>query len=608
MPNLRLSEQSMNSFFTSINANKLTASDVGETFVPSSVFWALLHKENSVVVGPRGSGKTTLLKMLQPAALSTWAHPLGEQARQSIGFCGVFVPADRLWHEDFLAATKDLPPDWAQRFGAANFSLQTLAAVVRAAADALERQTDEVPHERERRAVESIARASAIDVQYPTLRGLSVALDEQRAWLGRMSTRVGFLGSQDEEAKLAVRDARLDVSVLEVLPLVATALSEAGLQVTTWGLLFDELEIAPSGTVKTLFAALRGFDGRYVFKLALNPNTPELRGVQSLIDAQTRQDFQIHSLMFGHKEAGYEFSESLVRSLLIRSGIELSPEEIFLRSTSENEGGKNAYGANSENVKLLKRLALIDGSFRHFLSNNKINLDRIDSLKDSRRAEVVRKSIRIVRVRSEYLHKTGMRSYDLYSGLPELYAICEGNPRWMIGLIQRMLDRVLVSAGSDGEVAARVPRSVQSDEIRKAISEYRAFLRSVPVPSGADWGTRGLVGLVDKIGKFFSSSVLGDEFNDEPPLSFIVDSNADDSLLEILGTAVSVGAIIPVEEPSRGSIVGAASGGRYRLTYLLSPTFGLPTILGRGVSLSSVLGKSASTRVASLFDSEETDG
>ncbi len=605
----------------SFNARTLTPPEVARTFVAPSEFWTLLDRNNCLLVGPRGSGKTTLLKMLLPDALGNWKHERAPDARNRLAYLGAFVPADRLWREDFLVATRNLPEPWALRFGKASFVTQTLRSMC---SSAVIRVDPENPKLISR--CREVAKSFGLDLGFPDLEGLVRAFGAQIRDIGSSSVRAGFLGPDDERAKLLMESSVLDVSLVENCGVLADLLTDLLPAGTTWGLLFDELELAPDGVVRELLALLRSTDQRVSFKLALNPNTPELRRFRIVDDAQVNQDYAVVPLTYGNKEASAGFSRELVGELLRRrpGWEDVTPEAAFGPSLLDSADRTASYAVGSANHRRFAALAERDPSFKEYLARRKVDLSRMDKLTHGERAATVRKVVHIVLLRHEYTRASipsvqqgsakemaakSRRSFGAYAGWSEIAALCEGNPRWLISFVSRALDRQIHPQERKGQPA--IDTRIQVQEIERTVSVFRAFLRSVPVIEG-DWGRRGLIGFIDRVGSFFSDGVVGPEFKADPVLSFIVDSYASEEVVRLLGVAAAVGAIVPVGDRAEGVFLGGFAGARFRLSFLLSPYFSLPTVLGRGGALSGVLAKGKSSAgentLLSLLKGEDETG
>ena len=129
-------------------------------------------------------------------------------------------------------------------------------------------------------------------------------------------------------------------------------------------------------------------------------------------------------------------------------------------------------------------------------------------------------------------HRWRKRIDDMYTGAESLLTLCEGNPRWLIGIFRPLIEGM--------EPAKGVGRPVQARSISVAIARYLSLLSTIPFP----YQKRSLpvTKLIDRVGQFFSSDITKEKFKTEPALSLVVDNGVNDEELEAFGAAVNQGA------------------------------------------------------------------
>jgi len=131
----------------------------------------------------------------------------------------------------------------------------------------------------------------------------------------------------------------------------------------------------------------------------------------------------------------------------------------------------------------------------------------------------------------------------------------------------------------------RITASKQQQAIEIATTRFRALLKTIPYSADPQTGShRGLLTLLDQVGRTLQDGILRSEFQAEPALSFIVDANISDELHVALGKALNAGAIIA--EADGEQVIGSLRGKRCRLSYMLAAHHNLPLLLGRPVALS----------------------
>ena len=282
-----------------------------------------------------------------------------------------------------------------------------------------------------------------------------------------------------------------------------------------------------------------------------------------------------------------------------------SPEDIFGTAPpgmheDEPKAQLSAYRPGTEVHGRYQRLATKDPSFATYLSKNGVDLGAMHEMSSAERASVVRKITSIVMVREAYRSEEQIigggrrigrsrKNPNIYHGVDALLAIVEGNPRWLIGLMGPLVRRYK-------EDRRRISAALQATAIATAGNRFRALLRTIPyVPEGSNplrqrqIPSRGLLSLLDALGERFRRHIITDDFSPDPVLSFTVDSTVSESLLLALGRALNAGAIILVPDSSAEAIASSIRGKRFRLSYMLANSYGLPLLLGREGSLLRLL-------------------
>src|SRR5207249_10789631 len=97
-----------------------------------------------------------------------------------------------------------------------------------------------------------------------------------------------------------------------------------------------------------------------------------------------------------------------------------------------------------------------------------------------------------------------------------------------------------------------------------------------------------LVDLLDAIGRYFFDRMVRGPFPVDPIGSFVVDSGATDALVELIEVGVTQGAIVHVDSDWH-VVAPNARNGRFRLSFMLSPTYRLPLRLYDPIALSTCL-------------------
>jgi hypothetical protein len=616
-------ESSAPSVFESFNARNLSPSQVAERFIPPPRhFDDLVLRRHSLVVGPRGSGKTTLLKMLQLPALAAWEHPDADRYRSQIDFTAIFVAADVSWGAQLGALGRSrLPQHATELLGLSAFTSHVLIALLDAMNDCASGSPLAVPtlagkyvelsKEQEVSLCRLLGESWRLVPAVPTLQGLKLALRERLSVIAQIARKETVLPIEQLDERLAKYDF-LYLSFLECAIFAIEAFNGLVNQPNKrWAFLFDELEIAPRQIRQQLFAALRSTDQRLLFKLSISPYHEDATVLEGGFSAMPAQDYQPIELWYPRKEEGYQFSEALLRAMLIEAGASpVSSDQVFGQSIFdagdfERESNISAYRPGTTLHKRFTSLADKDPSFLEYLPKNRIDLDSMHLLDEAQRAGQIRKGTSVVAVRENYRSsgqligaptrvERSRKALTLYTGSRSLFAIIEGNPRWFIGIVGPMIRGYK-------QYQRRVPRSIQARTIATATNRFRALLRTIPYHPANSSSSRGLLSLLDAIGEFLHDNLVQGPFNPDPPLSFVVDSNTSNEMLEALGRALNAGAIILAPDPSGETLLSSLRGKRFRLSYMLAPGYGIPLNLGRPMALSQILERASQTETQLNF-------
>jgi hypothetical protein len=591
------------SIFDSFNARALEPNQVARTFVPSDAYERLAKRCNTVIVGPRGSGKTTLLKMLQQPALEAWDDTQAEQYCRRIDFTGTFVSTDVSWSEQLDAlGDESIDTKTHRLLSVSAFTTHTLHSLVEAMLDRLEPTTEDVlrqfrrvsfPLKEQAELARVLRTAWHVGSAIPSLLSVKHALTARLAQIKEIASQEAVWGPEGRQERLAsipfLHIHFIQAAALAVEKFNDIAKEKGG----KWALMFDELELAPPWIREYLLRSLRGSSRHFLFKLAMSPSAPDVHTFEGALSAAPGHDFEQIALWYAERNDGYAFCERLWYSMLSDRGLEaMEPREVLGRSEFEtgadewSEAG-TAYTPGSRLGKRFIRFSEVDSSFRAYLERRNIDPYRLEYVEGGQRAADVRKVAPLLAVREFYRSESKRRprkSAVLYAGADSIFAISEGNPRWFIALVGRLLDAFRRDE-------RKIPPSVQARELRNATERFAAMLRTIPAPTIGQ-SSRGLLSIVKEVGEFFHQAVVDAEFNPDPPGTFTVDSKISDEVVSSLERALNAGAVVYVPDDVSQIVLRSLRGKRFRLSYLLAPLYGFPLRLGRPVALGGVLADS----------------
>jgi len=590
-----------NTIFESINARALSPVQVAQTFVLSSHFTDLCRRRHSIVLGPRGSGKTTLLKMLQPAALEIWDHPKADEISNSLDFTAIFVATDISWSEQLsVLGLGSSDPDLSRHLALACFNTHALKGVITAFM-----QRSAKTRQNFRRDVRSVILEPGIEstivneiAKVWRIDGISPSFSSLRQALTRRLVNIREFGSQESALGVKGRGRRLAATPYLHLPFLQAAASAIeifedaiGLAAGKWAYSFDELELAPESIQKELIQSIRSTDDRFLFKLALNPFTPNNYILQRALSPAPGQDFDQIALWYAEKRVAHAFCLDLWKELAKQNGVpEWTPKDVlgasyFESSLEDIDAERSAYAPGSRWAKRFLSLSRKDHTFRAYLERRQIDLRKLHLMDEAVRAAEIRKVAPVVAIRDYYLRdETSARSRKtaaLYTGADSIFALTEGNPRIFIGLVGSLL------AHSKENSRPAVSPHIQAEQLLAAAQKFLATLRTIP--TGAESPDFGVIDLLRRVGNYFRDDAVNGHFKAAPTGGFIVDSNTPDTLLQVLVQALNAGAIIYVPDDEGKVILTSLRGKKFRLSYLLAPIYGYPIRMGPAIALSRML-------------------
>lgn len=620
--------------FDTFNAKHKAESEVAATFVrPPGIVDQLLSHNHVVLTGPRGSGKTTLLKMLTASALANWKGPDAEEVKRKVDFVSIFVPADRSWHGQLKGLNSEIGErETAELLGLSTFTTHICKAIIGAFMDwqsdpvrddiTMSKILPELSYDQEQEIVDRLAASWFLAPRAKTFFELRSALAERLAGIGLLKNKLKYFPRCLDETQ----PDYLFIDYREAIKLAHTLHNTASNRpLRRWLIMFDELEVAPSSIQDLLIRDMRGaFEQGFIcYRLALAPYNRNFIGSSEGAEVLVQNDFHHINLSFPRKERGLEFSKQLCISLMRQSGINQELDHVFGKSMlnfddpdshpleDTNSGSK--YGENSNLGKVFSSLATKDASFAQYLLRRGLHLDDIEDLSELKRASTLRKVRNIVIIRdyfskpsksglhAERLTARSRKTYRLYTGIPSLLALAEGNPRSLINLISPLMREFIARGG-----VHKVSETAQAEEIEKAIRIVRSLLRSIPVESHKPATGGAVLKILDDIGSGFYQGIVATKFSEQPPLSFRIDSGHSPAILSALGKALNMGGIVHVPDQGSEEIISSLVGKRFRLSYLLAAYYKLPLSLDREVSLSHLLSHKNSTQ-PNLLDLPDVD-
>lgn len=589
--------------YPAYNARHLKPNEVGESFIWSANFEKLIQNGHSVILGARGCGKTTLMKMLTIPALNSWDDERADRIRHNIPFYAIYISTDIYWDVKNQTYSSQL-----ERFGKfdeiiSNFSVNS--NVFTSLCDTFQYIIEEYKLQDEEKEIElckSLIESWKLSQIIPKLNFVKEALNKRVDEVNQLVQEIIFNYKEDETIPhYDYFNLNFETSVETIIPVFERIYGL--LNEKKWALCFDELEFAPLWLQKKLFQSLRSRKQFLLYKLSASPIlSSELEKLlQSEYAATSGNDMQIIKMWnSGDNET---FSSHIIDSLLCKKSPDKKAIDFF--GSNEVYNSSNLYTEGSSFYKKIIELTKKDESFCSFLKEKRIDpanpLINDAKLKDT----VFRKIKPIVYYRDFYINeinpnkKNNSVSYrsrkkgkELFSGLEVLSKICDGNPRWLIGIVNSIL---LKSNNNEAE------KRIQFDELHAAALRFKNVIENIPIGNNT---SLSLINIIEKIGNYFKNQVLGEKFMMDPKGTFEVDFSSVDisnQIVSLLEKAVSQGAIILIDS-NDDNFDFKIRGKKFKLAYLFSLLYNLPLRNYPSVKLSECLKGIQPINQKSLFD------
>lgn len=195
--------------------------------------------------------------------------------------------------------------------------------------------------------------------------------------------------------------------------------------------------------------------------------------------------------------------------------------------------------------------------------------------------------------------RRGRKTYSMFGGVPALYDMVEGNPRWFMNLIGPIVEADAPDMRSQGAT------------IKEVVRLFRAILTAIPLPpSEARRHKLGVLPVLDAIGSKLSEFVIDADFTADPPSKFKVDDAVPDEVVNDLQFALNAGGIIHMPDSDDDEVLDDLRGHTFRLAHLLAPWYPIPlTTGGRTLDLSTLLrDREPSWELSRQLELEHQDG
>jgi energy-coupling factor transporter ATP-binding protein EcfA2 len=585
--------------YSAFNARMKNPQEVARTFVPIPQFAELLQTQHSILMGPRGCGKTTLMKMVTRLAQRYWwdnvvrYKPRLGDAFPAPAFEAIYVPSDVRWSlelrsVEMLNHLNDVTKERAERFFV---GISIALELVRVFAG-LVGETNSL----------ACAVAEALIDQWglkgvvPTLPRLGLSLENESSRLGDALNRreLALLSDIMDGLPLSFSSHASDVVTFACSVFNASVPSEV--RPDRWALCFDELEIAPKWLQNELLSSFRSIDQRFLLKLTWGQVLPEL----VVRSQQLGGDVAAIRMWYSHVVDAKRFCRDLGTRILQdrMHSTKLTPSRVFgpsiFAQEEKNCQRSEVYANGSVVWNAMVQLAQRDDTFCAFLKTK--GLDPTNPVGQSvrERDKCLRKIKPIVLLRETFWKAEKARSrkrWILYAGEEAIYAMSDGNPRYLTGLVNDLLNQA--SNLRDFSRTHRIPPGEQWRVLTAASEKTKTYFKNYPFEpdpaSEAPHTSFSPFEIVNRVGGHFRREIVGPDFKPEPPGSFIVDEDIPRDLEMVLEHGQLIGAFIYVGS-ALNDVAVSVRNSRFRLSFMLAPAYHLLFRNYRSVVLSSIAG------------------
>lgn len=590
-------------FYTTYNARHLAPKEVAETFIWSDNFGKLIQNNHAIILGARGCGKTTLMKMLTIPALYNWDSEKAENIRTNIPFYSIYISTDIYWNVKNQTYGSQLKEYGELSNQISRFAVNSnvFSSLCDTFINIIESELKDNDENKEIELCKELIKAWKLSNTIPKLKFVKEALYERVDEVNQLIQEIIFnYDSSKDIPNPEYFNLAFDTSLELVIPKFERIFGIDGNEnKRKWALCFDELEFAPEWLREKLFSSLRSRTQYLLYKLSSSPILPsELKDTLHAEYGPTSGN-DVELIKMWTSNDNEEFSQKIIQSLIKDKG---SIDEYFGSNKIYNKSADSYVDGSKFNLAV-KELIKKDDSFKDFLETKEVDLENPVPRDAGEKDTLYRKIKPIVYFRNAFIdsnRKGGKITYrsrkkapDLYHGVEVLSKVCDGNPRWLIGIVSQ----ILINAKSDKKVS----RIDQYSELYRASTRFKNVMENIPV-GNCDLT---IVNILDRIGEYFRDQVLGETFFMDPKGTFEVDENEvilNDNIVELIEKGVAQGAIILLEA-KESSFDFMVREQRFRLSYLFSILYDLPLRTYKECKLSECLSdKKSQPLQGSLFN------
>lgn len=567
--------------YSAYNARMLSSEAVAKTFVINDHYLKLLENAHSLLRGPRGTGKTTLLKMLTPSALKAW-DDRDKRVPDRLSFLAIYIPGDIVWAQQLEELAPI--PGIGDLVSKAAVTCNVLHSLIDAFKDIIDiyhpdKKTPPTIHKLCMGLMEVLELKDA----FPTLGGIQRKVELRLRDILNIASR-----AEREGVNVSLPNYFYDDYFMQ-LKIACSVFEEHILNGTEgkWALCFDEMEIAPQWLKTDLCKKLRSTDQRFLFKFSVSP-TYEIEANEMMNGSPSQgNDYTDIKLWYARQQHAKQFCKDMMQKFLhLKFKKDVEPEALFGCSPFDQYESYDPNDPTSEFWSLLSKQAKYDTSIKSLLDEKGINIDTTTILETEKKDQVLRKLKPVLLIRQAcYNFKKNVgrsrKGMGLYFGADAISAISDGNPRWLIGL----LNDLLLNAHAPTKISSERQEAI----LKSAGERFKALVNSLPLPTAKYLGKPiRLNDFMERVSSYFFNKMVKSAISLDPPNCFTVDLE-ELGIISLIERAVDIGALIIVKESLTSNTRRSIHGATLRLSFLLAPQFKLLLRASEPVSLSKCL-------------------
>ncbi|AWM14125.1 hypothetical protein DI487_09870 [Flavobacterium sediminis] len=594
----------MSNFYNTYNARYLEPKQVAEKFIFSESFEALIKNRHSIILGARGCGKTTLMKMLTLPALHNWKHEKANDIKSNIPFYAVYISTDVYWDVKEQAYDEQLKKfgNFADKISKFSVNSNVFISLCNTFLNIIQYELNEENLDKEIELSNFLIDNWKLEKTIPKLEFVKESILKRIDFVNQLVQDVIF--NYDNEQDIPNYDffnLNFDSSLSLVIDKFIRVYNISSEK--KWALCFDELEFAPSWLQDKLYKSLRSRNNQKIlYKISSSPILPkEIEKIfKDEYSPSVGNDFDC--IKMWNLRSNEKFSKELIESLLFEKHNTRDSKKFFGGNYMYLDDKVNeSYNLDSPYIQEIKELISKDQSFKNYLISKDIDpknpIPKATLQKDS----VFRKIKPYVYFRNFFIEsniltsdkpklRTRKKAVELFSGIEVLTKICEGNPRWLIGLTNSILQKTTIE---------KTDLSIQYDEI---INISKRFINSINnIPVKLEDSSLTINEFISKIGNYFQDQVLGRKFYPEPSTTFKFDLENSNDYIILLEKGIFQGAFVLIDSDDE-SFDFEVKNKKFKLSYLYYPEYRLPIRKSSSIGLKTIINASEIDNSPNLFN------